>query len=55
MSPSFKIRVAEPNITEEDAQAVYNAVKEECLSGSGPYNKQFEEKFAKFIKSPILS
>lgn len=49
MSPSFKIRVAEPNITEEDAQAVYNAVKEECLSGSGPYNKQFEEKFAEFI------
>ena len=49
MSPSFKIRVAEPNITEEDAQAVYNAVKEECLSGSGPYNKQFEEDFAKFI------
>ena len=49
MSSPFKIRVAEPNITEEDAQAVYNAVKEECLSGSGPYNKQFEEKFAKFI------
>ena len=49
MSLPFKIRVAEPNITEEDAQAVYNAVKEECLSGSGPYNKQFEEKFAKFI------
>ncbi len=40
----FKIRVAEPNIIEEDAQAVYNAVKEECLSGSGPYNKQFEKK-----------
>jgi|TARA_B110000263_G_scaffold31771_1_gene24058 dTDP-4-amino-4,6-dideoxygalactose transaminase len=49
LSSPFKIRVAEPNITEEDAQAVYNAVKEECLSGSGPYNKQFEEKFAKFI------
>lgn len=49
MSSPFKIRVAEPNIIEEDAQAVYNAVKEECLSGSGPYNKQFEEKFAKFI------
>jgi len=49
LSLPFKIRVAEPNITEEDAQAVYNAVKEECLSGSGPYNKQFEEKFAKFI------
>ena len=49
MPTPFKIRVAEPNIIEEDAQAVYNAVKEECLSGSGPYNKKFEEKFAKFI------
>ena len=49
MSTPFKIRVAEPNIIEEDAQAVYNAVKEECLSGSGPYNKKFEKKFAEFI------
>ena len=49
MPTPFKIRVAEPNIIEEDAQAVYNAVKEECLSGSGPYNKKFEEKFAEFI------
>ena len=49
MSPDFKIRVAEPNIEEEDAKAVYNAVKEECLSGSGPYNKQFEKKFAEYI------
>ena len=49
MVSPFKIRVAEPNITEEDAQSVYNAVKKECLSGSGPYNTQFEEEFAKFI------
>ena len=49
MSSHFKIRVAEPNIEEEDAKAVYNAVKEECLSGSGPYNKQFEKNFAEYI------
>ena len=33
MPSDFKIRVAEPSIEEEDAKAVYNAVKEECLSG----------------------
>ena len=49
MSSDFKIRVAEPSIEEEDAKAVYNAVKEECLSGSGPYNKQFEKNFAEYI------
>ena len=49
MSSDFKIRVAEPNIEEEDAKAVYKAVKEECLSGSGPYNKQFEKNFAEYI------
>ena len=49
MPSDFKIRVAEPNIEEEDAKAVYNAVKEKCLSGSGPYNKQFEKKFAEYI------
>ena len=49
MPPDFKIRVAEPNIEEDDAKAVYNAVKEKCLSGSGPYNKQFEKKFAEYI------
>ena len=49
MSPNFKIRVAEPNITEEDAKAVYQAVKENCLSGSGPYNKQFEYEFSKYL------
>ena len=46
---NFKIRVAEPNITEDDAQAVYKAVKENCLSGSGPYNKQFEHEFSKYL------
>ena len=49
MSQNFKIRVAEPNITEEDAKAVYQAVKENCLSGSGPYNKQFEYEFSKYL------
>ena len=49
MSNKFKIRVAEPNITEEDAKAVYQAIKENCLSGSGPYNKQFEDEFSKYI------
>ena len=46
---NFKIRVAKPNITEDDAQAVYKAVKENCLSGSGPYNKQFEHEFSKYL------
>ena len=46
---NFKIRVAEPNITEEDAKAVYQAVKENCLSGSGPYNKKFEYEFSKYL------
>ena len=49
MPPKFKIRVANPDITEEDAKAVYQAVKENCLSGSGPYNKQFEDEFSRFI------
>jgi len=29
LSSHFKIRVAEPNIEEEEVKAVYNAVKEE--------------------------
>ena len=49
MTSDFKIRVAEPNIEEDDAKAVYKAVKEKCLSGSGPYNKQFEKNFAEYI------
>ena len=49
MSSPFKIRIAEPNITEEDAQAVYTAVKEKFLSGSGPYNKEFEKDFAEYV------
>ena len=49
MPPKFKIRVANPDITEEDAKAVYQAVKENCLSGSGPYNKQFEDEFSRYI------
>lgn len=45
---SFKIRVAEPDVTEEDAQAMYQAVKETRLS-SGPYVEKFEEAFAKYV------
>jgi perosamine synthetase len=45
---SFDIRVAEPEITEDDAQAVYRAVKEKCLS-SGPYVEKFEKEFANYI------
>jgi len=40
--------VAEPTITEEDVQAVANAVRENCLS-SGPYVKKFEEAFANYV------
>ena len=49
MSSPYKIRIAQPNITEEDAKAVYTAVKEKFLSGTGPYNKQFEKDFAKYV------
>ena len=47
-SPKFKIRVAEPDITEEDAKAMYQAVIETCLS-SGPYVEKFEKAFANYI------
>ena len=45
---SFKIRVAEPNIIEEDARAAYDAIMENCLS-SGPYVEKFEKDFANYI------
>ncbi|OLC36378.1 MAG: hypothetical protein AUH84_01640 [Thaumarchaeota archaeon 13_1_40CM_4_38_7] len=48
MSSNFKIRVAEPNITEEDARAAYQAIKENCLS-SGPYVEKFEHDFANYV------
>jgi len=44
----FRIRVAEPSITEEDAMAMYQAVKEKYLS-SGPYVEKFEKAFANYI------
>lgn len=44
----FKIRVAEPNIEEEDAKAMYQAVKENRLS-SGKYVEEFENEFAKYV------
>ena len=44
----YIIRVGKPNVTEEDAQAMYNAVKGNFL-GPGPYVEKFEEEFAKYI------
>jgi len=48
LATNYKIRVAEPNITEEDVDSICNAVRENCLS-SGPYVKKFEDAFAKYI------
>ena len=45
---SFKIRVAEPDIREEDAKAMYQAVIENRLS-SGLYVAEFENKFAQYV------
>ena len=39
--PQFKIRVAQPHITEEDAKAMYEAVNSNFL-GSGPIVEEFE-------------
>jgi perosamine synthetase len=44
----YVIRVGKPNVTEEDAQAMYKAVKGNFL-GPGPYVKKFEEEFAKYL------
>ncbi|NDF25610.1 MAG: DegT/DnrJ/EryC1/StrS family aminotransferase [Thaumarchaeota archaeon] len=46
--PEYKIRVGQPHITEEDAQAMYEAVKGTFL-GPGPYVDQFEKEFAKYV------
>ena len=48
LSSNFKIRVAEPNIEEEDANAMYQSVKENRLS-SGKYVEEFENEFAKYV------
>ena len=48
LSSHFKIRVAEPNIEEEDAKAMYQAVKENRLS-SGKYVEEFENEFARYV------
>jgi len=48
LSKDILIRSAEPNITEDDARAVYNAVKEGRLS-SGIYVEKFEKEFADYI------
>ena len=44
----FKIRVAQPNILEEDAKAMYDAVITNHL-GSGPIVEEFEKKMADFL------
>ena len=48
MSNNYKIRVAEPNITEEDISLVCQALRENKLS-SGPYSEKFEKEFASYI------
>lgn len=48
MSDQFKIRVAEPNITEEDISSVCQALRENRLS-SGPYAEKFENAFASYV------
>ena len=48
LSGKFHIPSAEPNITEDDAKAAYNAIKEGRLS-SGSYVKKFEQEFANYI------
>ena len=48
LSGKFHIPSAEPNITENDAKAAYNAIKEGRLS-SGSYVKKFEQEFANYI------
>jgi len=50
MREKIKIRVAEPDIQEEDAKAVYDAVKRGFLS-TGPIVEKFEKSFASFIGS----
>jgi len=44
----YKIRVAEPSITEEDAVSMYESVKNVFLS-SGPNVEKFEKSFADYI------
>ena len=48
----FKIRVAQPNILEEDAKAMYDAVITNHL-GSGPIVEEFEEKMADFLETVV--
>ncbi len=50
MVSNFTIRVAQPDIREEDAQAMYNAVKKGYLS-SGPMVEKFENAFAEYVGS----
>lgn len=44
----FKIRVAEPNVSQEDIEEVTKALKEGCLS-SGPYVEKFEQMIAEYV------
>ena len=46
--PQFKIRVAQPYVTEDDAKAMYDAVISTHL-GPGPIVDEFEKKIAKYL------
>jgi perosamine synthetase len=46
--PQFKIHVAQPNITENDAKAMYDAARSNFL-GPGPIVEQFEKEVADYL------
>ena len=48
MANQFRIRVAEPNVTEEDISLVCQALRENRLS-SGPYVERFEKEFSNYV------
>jgi len=48
VSNSFRIRVAEPNVTEDDISLVCQALRETRLS-TGPYAEKFENEFANYV------
>jgi len=52
--PQFKIHVAQPNITENDAKAMYDAVRSNFL-GPGPIVEQFEKEVAANVKGVVIT
>ena len=54
LSSKYKIRVAEPSITEEDAVSMYESVKNGFLS-SGPNVEKFEKSFADYIGNKMFA